>query len=312
MKRLSSRASINMVATLAVALGVSMSAMAADIALPTKAKVAPAPQLDNWTFRMTPYAWATSLSGSTTVKGYTTDIDASFIDILDHTQFPKGLFELAGFGEARYGRFAFLADILYTKLGVSGGSSQSRDVGRFATLGISASAGLTVQMVIAEFAAAYEVAHWGAANPPNSGTAIDLYAGGRAWWQEAKTYFTVSGTLSGSGPLGLSRTKEGTLSGKGTVNWVDPVVGARLRHQFFPGLNLDVSGDVGGFGAASKFSWQAIAALDYDFMRSKNVTWSGMIGYKALYVDYSQGSGLNQYEYNMTMYGPIFGVTARW
>jgi hypothetical protein len=36
-----------------------------------------------------------------------------------------------------------------------------------------------------------------------------------------------------------------------------------------------------------------------------------MIGYKALYVDYAQGSGLTQYEYSMTMYGPIFGITAR-
>jgi hypothetical protein len=45
--------------------------------------------------------------------------------------------------------------------------------------------------------------------------------------------------------------------------------------------------------------------------RSKNVVWSGMLGYKALSVDYSQGSALTHYEYDMTMYGPIFGVTAR-
>jgi hypothetical protein len=36
-----------------------------------------------------------------------------------------------------------------------------------------------------------------------------------------------------------------------------------------------------------------------------------MIGYKALSADYSQGSGLNHYEYDLTMHGPIFGVTAR-
>jgi len=72
-----------------------------------------------------------------------------------------------------------------------------------------------------------------------------------------------------------------------------------------------MSGDVGGFGAGSKFSWQAIGALDFDFLRTKSVTWSGMVGYKALYVDYAQGSGLTQYEYSMTMYGPIFGITAR-
>jgi hypothetical protein len=32
-----------------------------------------------------------------------------------------------------------------------------------------------------------------------------------------------------------------------------------------------------------------------------------MIGYKALSVDYSQGSGLTHYQYDMTMHGPILG-----
>jgi hypothetical protein len=36
-----------------------------------------------------------------------------------------------------------------------------------------------------------------------------------------------------------------------------------------------------------------------------------MVGYRALYVDYSKGSGLNQFEYHMTMHGPIIGITAR-
>jgi hypothetical protein len=302
----------NFVATLVVGLGITTTSMAADIGMPTKAPpVKPAPITDIWTFRVTPYIWATSLNGFTTVKGYTTDIDASFIDILNHTQFPKGLFEVAAFGEARYGRFAVLTDIAYMKLGLGASLEHSRDIGRLATLGISGTAGLTVQMVIAEVAAAYEVAHWGAGISPGSGTALDLYAGGRLWWQEAQADFTISGNPVGLGPLGLSFTRTGTVSASDHVSWVDPVVGARLRHQFSPGWNLVVSGDVGGFGAASKFSWQAIGALDFDFLRSKNVTWSGMVGYKALYVDYAKGSGLTQYEYNMTMYGPIFGITAR-
>ena len=273
--------------------------------MPTKAPIKPVPAIQAWTFSVTPYVWATSLSGSTTIKGLTTDVDASFFDILDHTQFPKGLFQLAAFGEAWYGRFGLLTDVAYMKLGLGASLSRSRDVGRLATLGIGASAGLTVQMVIAEVAAAYEVARL------DPGTAFDLYAGGRVWWQRAEADFTVSGTLTGLGPLGLTLTKEGTVSAEGDVSWVDPVVGARLRHNFMPGLDLVVSGDVGGFGAGSKFSWQALAALDYEFKRTKEVSWSAMIGYKALNVDYSKGSGITQYEYDMTMYGPIFGITAR-
>jgi hypothetical protein len=37
-----------------------------------------------------------------------------------------------------------------------------------------------------------------------------------------------------------------------------------------------------------------------------------MLGYKALYVDYLKGSGLSQFEYDVTMHGPILGVTTRW
>ena len=85
----------------------------------------------------------------------------------------------------------------------------------------------------------------------------------------------------------------------------------RLRHQFAPAWNLAISVNVGGFDVGSRFSWQVLAALDYEFCRSKNVTWSGMLGYKALSVDYSQGSGLSLYRFDMTMHGPVFGLTAR-
>jgi len=306
------RKACNFTAALMVGVGVSTGVFAADIVMPTKApRVTPAPIGDHWTFSLTPYMWATSLSGSTTVKGRTTDIDASFFDILRHTQFPKGLFEVAAFGEARYGRFALLTDFTYMKLGLGASLQRSRDIGRLANLTIGASAGLDVQMIIAEVAAAYEVARWGSANLAGPSTAIDLYAGGRVWWQEADAQLAISGVLTGLGPLGLTRARSGVVSASGSVSWVDPVVGARIRHQFYPGLDLVVSGDVGGFGAASKFSWQAIAALNWQFMKTKYATWSGMIGYKALNVDYSQGSGLTHYEYDMTTYGPIFGITAR-
>ena len=138
--------------------------------------------------------------------------------------------------------------------------------------------------------------------------ALDLYAGGRVWWQRADVQIVASGTTN---VFDLEFSRAGVLSAKGEVSWFDPVVGARLRHQFAPGWNLAISGDVGGFGAGSKFSWQALATLDYEFYRSKSVAWSGMVGYKALSVDYSQGAGLTHYEFDMTIHGPIFGVTAR-
>jgi hypothetical protein len=285
----------------------SASALAADLPrMPTKAApIAPAPVIDGWTFKLTPYAWAPSVSGSTTVKGFTTDVNASIFDIVEHTQFPKGLFELAASGEAWHGQFGLLSDILYMKLGAGASQSSTRDLGRLATLGLGVSAGVSMEMVIGEVAAAYEVARLDAE------TFVDVYAGGRAWWLRSEADFAVSGALTGLGPLGLSLTKSGTVSATGNVSWIDPLIGARLRHTVMPGMDLVVSGDVGGFDVGSRFSWKALAVLDYEFSKTKDVTWSGMIGYKALYADYSTGAGLTRFEYDMTMFGPVFGITAR-
>src|SRR5262245_26185495 len=48
------------------------------------------------------------------------------------------------------------------------------------------------------------------------------------------------------------------------LEWVDPVVGGRMRHQFASGSEFNLEGDVGGFGAGSEFSWQAVATYGFD------------------------------------------------
>jgi len=240
----------------AIALIISAGGVANAADLPTKAApMTPAPAIPGWTFSLTPYFWATSLTGSTTVKGRTTDVDAGFFQILDHTQFPKDLIQLAAFGEARNGRFALLADLTYMKIGI--GASLNRGGGTDALgASVGASAGLTIKMFIGEFAAAYELARWHGLTSAASSTAFDLYAGGRVWWQQADLQILASGSAN---IFDLTFSRAGVLSAKADVSWVDPVVGARLRHQFAPGWNLNISGDVGGFGAGSKFSWQALA-----------------------------------------------------
>ena len=55
------------------AIGTSVAAHAAD--MPTKAPITPPPAIQGWTYSLTPYFWATSLNGSTTVKGRTADVD---------------------------------------------------------------------------------------------------------------------------------------------------------------------------------------------------------------------------------------------
>ena len=133
-----------------------------------------------------------SLNGSTTVKGRTTDIDVSFVDILDHTKFPKELFGLMTYLEARNGRYSFFADVVYLKVGLNGDMTRSRGTDA-PNASIGASAGLKIEMVIAEMAAAYEIARWGSTSGPGSSTAIDLYGGARGWWQKADASFNLGG-----------------------------------------------------------------------------------------------------------------------
>ena len=162
-------------------------------------------------------------------------------------------------------------------------------------------------MVIAEVAAAYEIARWSGMTSPGSTTALDLYAGGRAWWQRGDVQVIASGTLN---IFDLTFSRVGVLSAEKSVSWVDPLVGhasspVRARQEFCRQRRCR------RVRCRQQIFVAGLAALDYEICRSRTVTWSAMLGYRALSVDYSQGSGLTLYEFDMTMHGPIFGVTAR-
>jgi hypothetical protein len=72
-------------------------------------------------------------------------------------------------------------------------------------------------------------------------------------------------------------------------------------------LHLDLQGDIGGFDISSdtsKFSWQAVGSLGYDFTRHIGA----MAGYRALSVDVENGSGSNKNGLDIVIHGAILGV----
>ena len=71
------------------------------------------------------------------------------------------------------------------------------------------------------------------------------------------------------------------MARSGDVDWVDPLIGARVRHQLAPGQELLVRADIGGFGAGSEFSWNALAAYSFELAVRDGVTYSGLLGYRA-------------------------------
>ena len=276
------------------------SVIAADLPAPAREPVAPPAFVPGWTFRLTPYGWLTSLNGSQTVRGRSVDVDASFIDIVDNTIGKGGsLIALMLNMEARHGRLALFGDVIGESLTVERSGIRART----AAAGIGGAVGLAldmkVKMAIVEAGAAYEIGSFGH-------VAIDVLAGARYWRQKLELGLDI-GTAANLGDLVIARGR--ALARSGSVDWVDAFAGLRARISLAPNHQLEFRGDLGAGG--SKLTWHALAAYAYDFKTTNGVTYSAVIGYKALYVDYSQGAGLSRYEFDMLQHGPVIGLSVR-
>jgi hypothetical protein len=286
-------------APLCIIAGSSGVGWAADLTPPPPAPVLEAPVPPGWTYRFVPYGWLTSVDGTQTVRGRSVKVDASFIDIVEKSD---TLVALMGTFEARNGPFALYGDLVWSKVGVEGGNVRTRTPAPGLTSTVGRSVELDVQMAIVEVGAAYEVARSGP-------LAFDVLGGARYWYQEADLSLEVTRTLD-IGDLELAGTR--AFARSGSVDWLDPVIGARVRYAVAPGHELFLRGDIGGFGVGSDFSWQAIGGYGFDFGAYNGITFSGVIGYRALSVDYAQGEGRSRYEFDMLQHGPILGLSMRW
>jgi hypothetical protein len=84
-----------------------------------------------------------------------------------------------------------------------------------------------------------------------------------------------------------------------------------VQHQLAPGQEIEIRGDLGGFGAGSQFSWQAIATYNRPLCMVHGIPVDGYLGFRALSADFSQGSGRSRFEWDNVIYGPVIGVTMR-
>ena len=247
----------------------SMPAEAADIPapMPTKAVAAP-PPVSGWTFQFTPYLWAAGLKGDVAMGPLAPPVavDLSFGDIFDHLKMA-----FMGSFEARHGRVGFISDIAYLRLEASATGP----------LGF-VNAELEDRTLFATFLGTYRLV--------DQGTAwVDITGGGRLWWIDAQLDITAPG------PTALSFTRE--------KSWIDPVVGLRARAHLTPQVFVQFDGDVGGFGVASKSTWQIAGILGYQY----SPTTSFFAGYRHLEVDYNR----NGFVWDVQLSGPVFGASFR-
>jgi hypothetical protein len=281
---------------------VSAPAMAADFGM-ADATYAPTEAVPpgGWTFQVTPYGWFTGINGTITAKGRSVSTAASFSDLVQNSD---ELIPFMGFVEAGKDRFSVFGDFFYSKLGFS--AEKSKQVNPVAGLKLSAKAeaALTTTLTIAQAAAAYDVIK-------QEGTSVAFYAGIRYWDVTSEIDLKVKSSVKLSN-LGLKREGKFAVARSGDVNWVDPVVGMRVRQEITPHDQISILADIGGFGVGSQFSWQVFGGYSHSWDIGRKTQLALALGYRILSVDYEEGSGIDAKGLDLTLHGPLAGLTFTW
>lgn len=89
-----------------------------------------------------------------------------------------------------------------------------------------------------------------------------------------------------------------------TKQWIDPIVGLRLRQSLGGHWHFTMQGDIGGFSAGSKFAWQLFPVVGVDVGKRTTIG----IGYRVLGMNYSTGSQNTLFKYDVITQGFVFGA----
>ncbi len=279
-------------------------ARATDLYTPP-APIAPPPS--GWQVSFTPYLWLPWMTGDVMIKGRAANVNIDPSQLINALNWPDIVPAWMSHIEARRGPLSLFNDVVWTD--VEGGDGFSRKFnGRFVTATFGAHVAANYSLAIVEAGGAYTLWSQGGRGSPGS-TAFDVLAGARWWHQEVDISADLTTTVALSGPAGLTFRGSRAIAKSGGIDWVDPFVGARVLHQMGPGQAIEIRGDVGGFGAGSQFSWQAIATYNSPLGAIHHIPVDGYNGFRALSADFTQGSGQSRFEWNNVIYGPVKGAT---
>src|SRR5262245_733759 len=233
----------------------------------------------------------------------------SFWDLFDSGDSKAELDSLAalmGYVEARKGPWGIYGDLVWGKFDFSGSAVKQRNPIANLSLSASAKAGLGYEITMVESGLTYEVTRWGTTRA----TAFDVLGGARYSNQELYLSMEPDGSV-GFGRLGLTRSGSRAVARSDTLEWVDPFVVFHLRHQLAPGNELQFLSDIGGFGVGSDLTWQLFGGYSFDFGVWQS-TLRGVVGYRALAVDYSQDNAGFKNSLDLVLHGPVVGLSFRW
>jgi hypothetical protein len=227
-----------------------------------------------WRFQLTPYAWGAGLSGEVQPDSRlpSVEFEKSFGDILENL-------DVAFFlnGTARKGRFVLFGDATYARV-------TEDHTFTIPALPLTVPVEVGITQASATFAAGYSVV-----NRPEF--VLDVLGGGRLWHVEGDVDVDIN--LPSPLPTAVSES----------LTWVDPIVGARARLQLAPDWSVIGYADVGGFGAGSESTWQAVGTVNYRI----NDRFYLSAGYRHMAFEYDD-DGI---DLEVELSGPLLGATVR-
>lgn len=266
--------------------------------------VSESPKFEGWRFKVTPYLWVINFNGTSQLRDETLSVNATFVDFI--TKSSSMPLAFMGRAEASNGPFFAYGDMAWARLRASGSTLSFRSP--LADLAVAASVNGHMRQTIAigEAGFGYELGRFKLMSAPASFTAFDAYAGMR--YVNIGIDLTVNGfAAANSALLGVNQLGAKSAVGSGALWWIDPVIGLRMRHSFAPGSQFELRADIGGFGAGSKFSWEFFGGYNYDFQfNGMNLT--GLIGYRALGMDFTKWVDGRQNGINAVLHGPVTGI----
>jgi hypothetical protein len=153
------------------------------------------------------------------------------------------------------------------------------------------------ELALLDFGLSYEVwrtvmAHTASTTRPARDLTVQLRVGGRYSSVEVDVHSPDLGDRSRS------------------ESWVDPMVGAQINIPLLQELSFVVTGEVGGFGAASDIAWSAGGVFSWDFHLGSFPS-SLQFGYLAIGDDYSTGSGADEFVWDTVLQGPLLNFLIR-
>lgn len=241
---------------------------------------------DVWEIRAIPYFWMPSLDADSTVNGLSGSVHLDSDDVIDD------YLDFAAMGsmEAWKDTWGLMFDGVFMNLGAEGSFEGSRGA---VTFDMDAD----VRLGMADFGLAYRLIENRFGQDDEQQLTFEPYGGLRYAYlkQRIDLNVNIAGVGSAGRTLGTSE------------DWVEPFVGGRVIWDLNDKLSLNIRGDAGGFGigSASDLLWQILFGIDYRL--SDNTSFN--VGYRYVDLDYSRGSGSNEFGIDLQAKGPFVGLT---